>query len=587
MLIFIALLFLWQSFSYGKTPLKIWRPSSDFSDDWQVSVEGGVQETIQLPCTKKQVEPEQLIQIEKKLPNKNLSGYYLRIGSSQQEFRVYLNGEQIYWFPSMRKANHGKTGGATWVLVQLPEDSSGKTVSIQFRSSYKKTAGRLSRVWLGKEEELRADLYLDSVGGMSLSVSLLILSAFLAIMRRKRSKRQGKQHEKSPEMLIICIALWIFCQSQYQVFLFHNYAFCYFLEFSLLYLFPVLLNTCLEQEFGLREKLLKVLSAFHLLLAVVFFVGQLAGWYTLFQVQDFFLCVFAVTFLLDLAIVIKNRKQEERLKTCLVILGIFFVMFLLDFLLYDVYLPIAPFNFIQIGVVLSELYIVYIVIRQWLKSIEVGYQNAYLKMQLEHQLSHYSELEKKNYDLKCFRHDIRNHLRTMQRLIEKQQVHLVSEYIQDMEAGLKKKDRQLIETGNPILDAVLSEKMEIAAEHGIQVQHEIAIFKNIRLENVDGCAIFGNILDNAMEACLKMEDKEKRMIKIKMTSKANMLICKFWNTVDEKTPIDKELRTTKEDVELHGMGIKNIKNSVKKYGGEVTFERKENYFEVSFVLFDV
>lgn len=585
----MGILFLLQSLSYKEPSLKVSRPSSGFSDGWRVDVNGKKERTtVHLPYTAKENKPEQILAIERELPDKNLSGYYLRVGSSQQEFRVYLNGKQIYFFPSMRQVNHGKTGGATWVLVKLPENSGGKTVRLEFCSSYQRTAGSVSRVWLGKKEQLITDIYMDSVGGIGISISLFVLAVFLAVMQIRINKRQREKPRLYLSILIVFIALWLFCQSQYQVFLFHNYAICYFLEFSLLYLFPVLLNLCLEREFHLeKERILIWMRRGHLVLAGIFFLGQILGWFTLFQVQDLFLCIFSATFLVDLLIMIKDRKKEQRLYTCLVILGILFVAFLLDFVLYDVYLPIAPLSFVQIGVILSELYVVYIVIRQWIRSVEVSYQNTYLRMQLENQLSHYSELEKRNQDLKYFRHDIRNHLGTIQHLMEKNQLSLASEYIHNMEDGLLRKDRQMIETGNPILDAVLSEKISIAMEHKIQIQHEIVIFKNIRLESLDGCAIFGNILDNAIEACMKIEEEEKRIIKIKIVSKANMLICKFRNTVNENIPIDKELRTTKPDAQMHGMGIKNIRNSVEKYGGQVKFERKEDYFEVSFVLFDV
>ena len=156
-----------------------------------------------------------------------------------------------------------------------------------------------------------------------------------------------------------------------------------------------------------------------------------------------------------------------------------------------------------------------------------------------------------------------------------------------MKDGMQNRGKQIIETGNPIIDAILSEKIHTARERGITVKDEIFISQGIEIDSLDGCILFGNIMDNAIEACAKIPSEEERKIRIKMTSKADMLICRFTNTVHKEILIDKNLKTTKDNAEMHGIGVKNIKKSVEKYGGTVSFEKKEGEFEVSFVLFGV
>ena len=72
-----------------------------------------------------------------------------------------------------------------------------------------------------------------------------------------------------------------------------------------------------------------------------------------------------------------------------------------------------------------------------------------------------------------------------------------------------------------------------------------------------------------------------------MISKTDMLICKFTNTINKKVLIDENLKTTKKNTEIHGIGVKNIRKTAEKDGGTVSFEKKEEEFEVSFVLFGV
>ena len=585
----IGILFFLQALEYDQPTIKSIRASSELSKKWMLTIEGKKEKKlIDLPYSTRENTAENRIVIENRLPETNFSDAYLRLGSSQQEIKVYLDGKKIGTFESMRKTNHGKTGGAGWTFIKLPQDYAGKQIRIEFSSSYTNMSGRIGRIWIGSKGELVADLFLDSIGAFGIAVSLFLLAGFILIMNVKMKKLDAEFHGRHLALLIMFVGLWIFCQSQYQIFLFNNYAVCYFLEFSLLYLFPVLLNRYLEVGFSLsHEKLLKIFQWGHLGLAAAFFIGQLAGWFTLYEVQDVFLGIFIVTFLIDFVIVVKNRTKDISLDACIVILGIMLFMTGLEIVFYDAWLPIAPFNFVEIGVILCEVYVVYVIIRQWFWSIQEGYHSIYLRMQLENQMNHYADLEKRNQDLKGFRHDMKNHLEILSRLIEGRETTLAVKYISDMKDGMQNRGKQIIETGNPIIDAILSEKIHTAREQGITVKDEIFISQGIGIDSLDGCILFGNIMDNAIEACVKIPSEEERKIRIKMTSKADMLICRFTNTIHKEILIDKNLKTTKDNAEMHGIGVKNIKKSAEKYGGTVSFEKKEGEFEVSFVLFGV
>lgn len=585
----IGILFFLQALEYDRPTIKSIRASSELSKKWMLTIEGKKEKKlIDLPYSTRENTAENRIVIENRLPETNFSDAYLRLGSSQQEIKVYLDGKKIGTFESMRKTNHGKTGGAGWTFIKLPQDYAGKQIRIEFSSSYTNMSGRIGRIWIGSKGELVADLFLDSIGAFGIAVSLFLLAGFILIMNVKMKKLGAEFHGRHLALLIMFVGLWIFCQSQYQIFLFNNYAVCYFLEFSLLYLFPVLLNRYLEVGFSLsHEKLLKIFQWGHLGLAAAFFIGQLAGWFTLYEVQDVFLGIVIVTFLIDFVIVVKNRTKDISLDACIVILGIMLFMTGLDIIFYDAWLPIAPFNFVEIGVILCEVYVVYVIIRQWFWSIREGYHSIYLRMQLENQMNHYADLEKRNQDLEGFRHDMKNHLEILSRLIEERKTTLAVKYISDMKDGMQNRGKQIIETGNPIIDAILSEKIHTAREQGITVKDEIFISQGIGIDSLDGCILFGNIMDNAIEACVKIPSEEERKIRIKMTSKADMLICRFTNTIHKEILIDKNLKTTKDNAEMHGIGVKNIKKSAEKYGGTVSFEKKEGEFEVSFVLFGV
>ena len=101
------------------------------------------------------------------------------------------------------------------------------------------------------------------------------------------------------------------------------------------------------------------------------------------------------------------------------------------------------------------------------------------------------------------------------------------------------------------------------------------------LDAVDLCVIFGNALDNAIEACEKLENH--RMINISAIYDDNQLICKIANTALQGTS---NLQTTKADKENHGFGLDNIKQALSKYNHVVKIEHADNEFVLSFIIFN-
>lgn len=66
-----------------------------------------------------------------------------------------------------------------------------------------------------------------------------------------------------------------------------------------------------------------------------------------------------------------------------------------------------------------------------------------------------------------------------------------------------------------------------------------------------------------------------------------MLICKISNSIDKNITINKNLETSKKDKTSHGIGLKNVKNVIKKYDGELSINYTESTFIASFILLGV
>ncbi|WP_156332257.1 ATP-binding protein, partial [Clostridium paraputrificum] len=107
------------------------------------------------------------------------------------------------------------------------------------------------------------------------------------------------------------------------------------------------------------------------------------------------------------------------------------------------------------------------------------------------------------------------------------------------------------------------------------------INKNIKIDPVDWCIIFGNALDNAIEACEKVEDNRK-FISLKLLSRSNTFIVKIINSSENDFIIEeKKYLTTKKNKEEHGIGMDNIRKSIEKYDGILNTRYEKSLFEIS------
>ena len=118
----------------------------------------------------------------------------------------------------------------------------------------------------------------------------------------------------------------------------------------------------------------------------------------------------------------------------------------------------------------------------------------------------------------------------------------------------------------------------------IKVDTTIRIPKQMQLEHGDIGVLYGNLLDNAIEACRKVEE-DRRFIRIenKFTEGKLLLIVENSKTGER----NESLKTTKKDNYSHGRGIHSVRKVVEKYNGTVTFTDKGEIFEVSAMLYGI
>lgn len=205
-----------------------------------------------------------------------------------------------------------------------------------------------------------------------------------------------------------------------------------------------------------------------------------------------------------------------------------------------------------------------------------------IKQQKEQRLQYAENIRRQYEETQMIKHDIKQVYSVMESLVSTGKYDEALEYIRkaDNNAVL---NEAVINVNNELLNAILNSKINFAQTNGIEVF--CVCEKNIiGIENEDLCTLLGNMLDNAIEACIKC-DKKKRYIEINISSYGNKIIITISNTVQNNVLSDNEnLVTTKLETELHGFGIKSIRQIAQKYEGSFRYYQDDDIFTSEVVL---
>lgn len=204
-----------------------------------------------------------------------------------------------------------------------------------------------------------------------------------------------------------------------------------------------------------------------------------------------------------------------------------------------------------------------------------------LLQQYEAEKRHHEDIEQMEKTVRGVRHDLNNLLATAQVLLDEKDYKGVQKLIQGTKERVNEPEKKLY-TGNTAIDSILNVKLARAKETGIPVETDFSIPSNLNLNYEAMATIFGNLLDNAIEAQTKIPDKERKII-LKIKYMNHMLMILIANKGRKNTT----LSTTKEDRWNHGFGISNIRKSVEKIGGSIQFLWEEDWFTAKIILYQM
>lgn len=193
---------------------------------------------------------------------------------------------------------------------------------------------------------------------------------------------------------------------------------------------------------------------------------------------------------------------------------------------------------------------------------------------------YYRELEVYVDKINAVRHDMKNQLLAVYDTTEEQGSSGARRMIEGMLQDIRTADEEVY-SSNPVLNSILKVKAGKARQHDIEIGIETFVPKKILVADGDMGILFGNLFDNAIEACDKME-QGKKYIHFQLKYQSGNLLLHMKNS--KRAGNNAKLQTEKTDTRKHGRGLRSVKRTAEKYGGSLFLEDKGDLFETKLML---
>ena len=205
--------------------------------------------------------------------------------------------------------------------------------------------------------------------------------------------------------------------------------------------------------------------------------------------------------------------------------------------------------------------------------------------QMEIQRREYEDVCKKMEIGRIYRHDMRHHLLVLEKLAEQSSVESVVQYISSLNGRLTETEKERY-CENPTVNAVLAACIGQAKEAHCRVTANVQLPSEIPFDEMDFCVVLANAVENAVNACLKIEKEENRYIRIQAELADNRkLTVAVYNPCVEPVSFDADGFPLVPEREGHGIGLKSIDAITRKYTGVFACSCTEGEFQFKAVLF--
>ena len=220
---------------------------------------------------------------------------------------------------------------------------------------------------------------------------------------------------------------------------------------------------------------------------------------------------------------------------------------------------------------LASLFCILFSYKKLQQSFRLGTEISLLEQQ-EHSLNQYVEEAKTRYDeTKSFRHDIRNHIAVVKKLLQNGKLEEAITYMEDLD-DMAEKMSFPCSTNNPVVDILVGNKLGIAKSMGIDVDCSLLLPYPCSLRDIDICIVLSNALDNAIRAVKSLGTATEKYICVSGRLQGDFLMMEIENSFRGNGAFKK------------GTGLSNINAVAEKYGGAMSIKTQENVFVLHVLL---
>ena len=228
-----------------------------------------------------------------------------------------------------------------------------------------------------------------------------------------------------------------------------------------------------------------------------------------------------------------------------------------------------------VAVIVIDLILIYLIFQVNQKYVNEK-ELLQFQQQSDMQKQYMDNVKQMDEQVRKIRHDMSNQLNVVNTFLEENNYDKAREYLKKYVGRAIAKER-FVNTDNDIVNAVINSKILYCKNNGIKI-HTTVQKSMKKIDDIDICSLLGNLLDNAIEAELKLDQDDRYIVLEILTDDATMSIFLKNRIGAPVLENNTDMETTKSDFKNHGFGTKIISKIVKKYNGFLDYSEEEDFF---------
>ena len=554
------------------------------------SVDGGPEQMVELPHSFQDLAPRTKVTLRATIfPNSDDTVY---VKSVYSPAKIYLNGEFQFEYGQQVNYPSWMIDPATEMhLTETNGDGGPMELAMEFWSPRTRNVMTIHPPIVGNAKEITLERchYLGiplalAIAQMIYGASLILISMCLMLVDRKG------QSFLWLGLMALMSGLWVFGENNFSGFMFKNATMLYLLAFIGFFTFiiPLLRFTRITVDFE-NPWPLWGMELFTTASAGIAFLLQFMGVLQLSSSMYYFHVILPLNLVALTALVIREaiKYHNHNAKRFALPIAVLTLMAFLELLNYRIVITYIFSSLFQVGIIFFLLVMGVTAGLAVKESVnirnqekELQFQQGLMDIQIKEQTSRSQLLREHEQLLSRQRHDLRHQLNVIMEMA-RDNPELLS-YLENLTNQLPKPSKIFCE--NRAVNAILSHYVGVCQEKGIRLQIQVAVPGcSDRVDDSQLCVVFGNLLENAVEACQRMTEGEK-FITLRSRMQKELLIITMDNSFNGQLRQNGQNFYSSKRNEAYGIGLASVRSVARDAGGEAQFEGEGNTFRASLYL---